>query len=439
MASVVVVGGGIAGLTCAWRLRRAGHDVEVLESEPEPGGRLRSEIRRGFVLEHGGRVVATSDHNLQRVVSVLGLEGELRPIPGPRCGVLRDWELHPADLARPIGLALSRLLSARARLRLPALAFARLRQRGRREPSRPELDPGLDGESAAAAARRLLGEEGAEYLLAPLLAALLGSDAEEISWAAALAGLERLAGPARWQSFAGGAGVLARSLAREVPVRLGCEAVAVESETGGARVRYRAGGSGQERSVIADAAVLAVPGCDAARVCPKLTPAERGFLEQVHYTRGISVHLLFDAAPPGIGFACVGFPRLEGIPLSSLGVEHHKAGAAPPGAGLLCARLSGAAAERGWDAPDAELAGRVADGLSRTPIGRLRPDEAVVRRWPGLLPRFEPGYAARLARFHERIDRSPRLAFAGDYLEGPTAEAAVTSGMRAATEIERGL
>ena len=43
----------------------------------------------------------------------------------------------------------------------------------------------------------------------------------------------------------------------------------------------------------------------------------------------------------------------------------------------------------------------------------------------------------RLAAFLRRMDRSPRMAFAGDYLIGPTAEGAVTSGMRAATEIAR--
>jgi predicted NAD/FAD-dependent oxidoreductase len=35
------------------------------------------------------------------------------------------------------------------------------------------------------------------------------------------------------------------------------------------------------------------------------------------------------------------------------------------------------------------------------------------------------------------MDRSPRLAFAGDYLVGPYAEGALTSGMRAAAEIAR--
>ncbi len=55
-----------------------------------------------------------------------------------------------------------------------------------------------------------------------------------------------------------------------------------------------------------------------------------------------------------------------------------------------------------------------------------------------MLPIFYPGYLTSLARFGRRIERSPRIAFAGDYLLGPTAESALTSGMRAATEIGRG-
>jgi predicted NAD/FAD-dependent oxidoreductase len=56
-----------------------------------------------------------------------------------------------------------------------------------------------------------------------------------------------------------------------------------------------------------------------------------------------------------------------------------------------------------------------------------------------MLPRFGPGHLPRLAAFLRRMDRSPRMAFAGDYLIAPTAEAALTSGMRAASEIVRTL
>lgn len=40
MKDVVVVGGGIAGLSAAWRLRH--RDILVLESEGRVGGRIRS-------------------------------------------------------------------------------------------------------------------------------------------------------------------------------------------------------------------------------------------------------------------------------------------------------------------------------------------------------------------------------------------------------------
>lgn len=38
---VLIVGAGPAGLSCAWHLRRFGHDVEIRDAMPEPGGMLR--------------------------------------------------------------------------------------------------------------------------------------------------------------------------------------------------------------------------------------------------------------------------------------------------------------------------------------------------------------------------------------------------------------
>src|SRR5437588_11813672 len=39
---VIVIGAGIAGLSCAYELRRRGHDVTVLEASGRPGGHVRT-------------------------------------------------------------------------------------------------------------------------------------------------------------------------------------------------------------------------------------------------------------------------------------------------------------------------------------------------------------------------------------------------------------
>ena len=45
---ILVVGAGLAGLTCARLLQRAGRDVLVLEASDGVGGRVRSDRVNGF-------------------------------------------------------------------------------------------------------------------------------------------------------------------------------------------------------------------------------------------------------------------------------------------------------------------------------------------------------------------------------------------------------
>lgn len=437
MASIVVVGGGIAGLTCAWRLQRAGHDVEVLERESEVGGRMRSEQCGDFVVERGTQFVTSGYRNLHGVATALGIDDRVRPHARVADAVLRDGNLHPADFTSPWRLLASPLLSTGAKVRLALLPLEVLRRHRRLDPLRPEMAADLDRENMVAGLRPLVGDEVFDCLLAPAFSATFDSEPEDLSTAFALLTLRSLATGFRLQSFAGGNGLLPLTLARRLPVRPGCEVVAVETETDGARIRYQR--LGRENNVYADAVVIAVPGSRVAGLCPKLTPAERGFFEQVQYARGIIAHLLFERAPRSLPYGGVAFPRREGLDLYGLAVDHCKPGVAPAGAGLVNATLTAKACDRMWEASDEAVADLVLENLAGTPIGKLEPKATIVHRWSPMLPRFVPGHLTRLAAFLRRMDRSPRMAFAGDYLIGPTAEAALTSGMRAATEIIRGL
>jgi oxygen-dependent protoporphyrinogen oxidase len=437
MASVVVVGAGIAGLTCAWRLLQAGHDVEVLEREPEPGGRMRSERRGEFVLDRGAQFIASGYRNLHALAAELGLDQKVRSLPVATNAILRRGRLHASDYDSPAAFLRSDLISWRAKLGLGRVLFELFRQRKRLDPLHPERAFPLDVEDLASWARRRAGEEALEYVLAPAFSATFDSDPEQLSGAFALLALRFVFAGFRLQAFEGGNGLLTRTLGERLRVRTGWDAVAVETAPDGARVRYRA--HGHEGAVLADAAVVAVPGSLVPELVRRPTPAERAFFERVRYVRGAIVHLLLARPPATLPYYGVAFPRPEGLDLYGLAVDHHKPGAVPEGAGLLNAALTASAAERTWDAPGADVVELVLANLARTPIGRLEPVDAVVHRWSPMLPQFGAGYTRALAAFLARSERSPRLAFAGDYLVGPYTEAACTSGLRAADEVERAL
>ncbi|CAG0949572.1 protoporphyrinogen/coproporphyrinogen III oxidase [Myxococcaceae bacterium] len=433
MASILVVGGGIAGLAAAHRLQQLGHRATVLEREPVAGGRMRSERIGEFIVDRGAQFIASGYRNLRRVAGEVGLGPAIRPLARTHNAMLRSGRLEAGNYDSPLAFLRSRLLSTRAKLRLPRILLELLRHRAILDPLHPERAAVIDREDVPSFVRRLAGDENLEYLLGPALSSTFDSDPEDLSAAFLLLALRFVMGGFGLECFEGGIGRLGETLASRLDVRTSCDVVSVETGAWGARVRHREGGG--DREAVADAAIVAVPGPLAPAICPRLTDAEREFLEAVHYVRGIVVFLLLDRAPQTLPYYGVAFPRPEGIDLYGLAVDHHKPGVCPPGAGLLNAALTARAAARLWDSSDDAIAGHVLDELARTPVGRLEPHGTAVHRWDPMLPQFRAGYLPRLAAFLARRERSPRLAFAGDYLVGPYTECALTSGLRAAGEV----
>jgi hypothetical protein len=109
---VVVIGGGLAGLTAATHAARGGARVAVLESANRPGGRARTDVRDGVSFNQGPHALYESVPGWPCCVS----SASTRPAPtaatGPAVWRGRTGRL-PFD-AR--SLATTRLLSPRSRL-----------------------------------------------------------------------------------------------------------------------------------------------------------------------------------------------------------------------------------------------------------------------------------------------------------------------------------
>jgi protoporphyrinogen oxidase len=75
--TIAIVGGGLAGLSAAWELHRAGADVVVLHSERHPGGVIVTERRGGFVVEGGPDGFLAAEPDIQDLARELGIGDQL--------------------------------------------------------------------------------------------------------------------------------------------------------------------------------------------------------------------------------------------------------------------------------------------------------------------------------------------------------------------------
>ena len=74
---IVVVGAGLAGLACAYRLKQAGYVAQVHDAADRVGGRcwtIRGEFADGQVAEHGGELIDQGHTAIRQLAGELGLK-----------------------------------------------------------------------------------------------------------------------------------------------------------------------------------------------------------------------------------------------------------------------------------------------------------------------------------------------------------------------------
>ncbi|MBU2008561.1 MAG: NAD(P)/FAD-dependent oxidoreductase [Chloroflexi bacterium] len=165
---VGVVGGGMAGLSAAWRLLRAGAQVHLWEKDRDLGGQVRTFSVEGKRLEGFYHHIFRSDVDIIDLIHELGLGADLGWIPS-RVGFFYDGRVYP--FGTPLDLLRFSPLAICDRLRL-GLFSLRLQ--------RVASGEGFEDLTAQEWLRSHAGERVYRVVWEPLLRGKFGERAPEI-------------------------------------------------------------------------------------------------------------------------------------------------------------------------------------------------------------------------------------------------------------------
>ncbi|WP_431682196.1 protoporphyrinogen oxidase [Kitasatospora sp. KL5] len=449
---VVVIGGGIAGLTAALRLTGAGLRVTVLEADGRVGGKLRAGEIAGAPTDLGAEALFARQPEAVQLARAVGLADRLQPAATTATSLWSRGELRQMPAGHLMGvpgdleaLAASGVLSAAGLARtaedlvLPPTAVgddiaigSYVAQRFGREVVDRLVEP-LLGLYAGGADRVSTGAVLPQLLEAARKHASLLEAVGELRRAAA-ARTSRSAGPL-FMGVDGGVGLLADAVACKVRAAGGSFLVnrparGLARSAAGWEVRT------DDRVLAADAVVLATPARAAATLLAPHAPGAAAELSQVEYASIALVTTAFSRAdltalPAGSGFLV---PPVDGRTITTATFSGNKwrwiSDAAPD---LFVLRTSIGDGQLHRD--DADLVTASLRDLSDATGLTAKPVAGEVTRWTDGLPQYTVGHPARIERIRRSIADLPGIAVCGAVYDGIGIPSCIAGAQRAAEEI----
>ena len=445
---VVVVGGGVTGLTTAYRLVSGSNDVDVvvLEAGPEPGGKIHSVRVGNLELDGGPDSVIARKPWAVRLARELGLAREL---VAPSTGVTFVWT--DEGLRRfpggPFGIPID--------LR-ELWGWEGMSRRGRidalrdlvRKPRGEEGDEPLGG-----LLRRRIGDEATDTLVAPLLGGLFAGDVDRLSalatfpelveWerrhgslirgarAAARAATGDGAPPPMFLRPRGGLRQLTDALAGFLGDRMRCDMTvdAVGRERPGYVVH--AG----ETEFVADSVVFGAPAFATADLLEDLAPEAAREVRSIPHVSTAVVHLVYpegtgDRLPESSGFVV---PKGKLAMTACTLVSRKWPDRVFGDRAVIRCFVGGSGAEDILDQPDDAIAEGVARQLAAILPLPAEPAAWRLVRWPRSMPQYEVGHLDRLAGIEQALP--PGTFLVGPAYRGPGIADCVRGGNEAAKAV----
>jgi oxygen-dependent protoporphyrinogen oxidase len=458
MTRVVVVGGGIAGLTAAYVVARdapTGTRVTVVDGASRVGGKLRVSAVGGVLVDEGAETFLARVPEGVEMARAVGLGDELVHPLTTQASVVVGGTAARLPAGTVLGVPGDRAALRRSGVLTEQGLAAVGADRG--EPA-PLGDP-----SVGQYVSRRLGREVVDRLVDPLLGGVYAGRADGLSLRATVPQLAaaldargggklvaaaksvvdaapREAGPV-FASLDGGLGLLPEAVARAsgADVRLRLPIRRVERTSAGFRL---VGGSVPDPvAIVADAVVVAAPAAKAAGLLASLAPWAAHELAAMEYSSVGILTLAYPAAAlaglrgSGLLVAGTGSPGasnpVKAVTYSSLKWAH----LAGREVAILRASVGRHQEARVLQRDDTDLVRLVAGQVAALTGVRCAPVAARVTRWGGALPQYAPGHLERVRRIRADVARVPGLAVCGAAFDGVGVPACIRSGTAAAAQV----
>mgnify|MGYP003835509945 FL=1 len=434
----IIIGAGISGLTCAYRLQEAGQRVLLLEKAPRFGGAIRSAREGEWLIEAGPNSTLETTPLLTELIRDAGVEDQklYASDASKNRYILKHGKLTALPMSPPAFFKTG-LFTWGTKLGLFGEPF--------KKPSPPDAQ-----ESVADFVRRRLGQEFLDYAINPFVAGVYAGDPELLSVRAAfpkLYELEQTYGglikgqikgarerkkrgeeskqSARMFSFLDGMQTLTDALANAIPDKIhSAEVRAIrigETEGNDSRFTVTVAHDGEEKEFAARDLIIATPAGPAAELSRAFAPKLSAELEEIPYPPVAEVITGYtptaDMHPlDGFGFLIpkVEKRRILGTIFSSTIFRKR----APEGKVHLTTFIGGMRQPEEALRPDQEIV-QTALEEQRALLGTPeKPDFVYVTAWKHAIPQYVRGHLERMEKVDAVEQAHPGLHYCANYRGG---------------------
>ena len=454
MPGVVIIGGGISGLSTAYYLAKRGSPSTIIESRPRLGGVIQTEHVDGCTIEAGPDSFISAKPAALELIRELGLADEVIGSNdySRKTFVWKRGRLIPL----PEGLMMMVPTKIMPLVTTGLLSWGTKIRMGLELLHAPK--PHENDLSVADFIEEHYGAEAVDYLAEPLLSGIYGGNPRELSVTAVLPRFVTLArqygsltrgvlaerakathqnGPPAplFRTLKNGLGqmieALTASIQGVVQIRQG-RAQTVEPAGQGFRVRL------DGDWIDADHLVMACEAHSGAGLLGSLDGRLAELLGTVPYSSSVTVALGFNAAdfpqfPEGHGFLV---PKKERRLLMACTWIGTKFPFRVPEGTIVARCFVGGMENAGvLDQTDAAIIAAVTEELQQIADFRAQPKFVRVFRWPCSMAQYTVGHPRRLAELETHVRAIPGLHLAGNAYEGIGIPDCIRMGKRAAEAI----